>query len=104
MWRRSHQQPLSKLLTEFFTQHVDEKLGPKTIESDHEQAAYLDPDLLSMVINEITSLHPNREWVRLSKCGGHTRKDRTSRPLSAKTARNIQASSPARWPARFAGD
>ena len=37
---------LSSLLEEFFTQHVDEKLAPKTIERYHEQAAYLDPELL----------------------------------------------------------
>jgi len=42
-----------------------------------------------MTLTEITSLHLNREWVRLSKSGGHTRKDRTPRPLSAKTVRNI---------------
>jgi integrase len=80
---------LTKLLTEFFTQHVDQNLAPKTVERYHEQAAYLHQDLLSMTITEITPLHLNREWVRLSKCGGHTRKDRTPRPLSAKTTRNI---------------
>ena len=42
-----------------------------------------------MTITEITSLHLNREWVRLAKIGGHTRKERTLRPLSAKTFRNI---------------
>src|SRR3954468_8207717 len=36
---------LSMLLNDFFTQHVDEKLAPKTIERYHEQAAYLDADL-----------------------------------------------------------
>jgi hypothetical protein len=80
---------LAELLTEFFGQHVDEKLAPKTVERYHEQASYLHQELLSMTISEITSLHLNREWVRLSKCGGHTRKDRTPRPLSAKTVRNI---------------
>lgn len=80
---------LTQLLNEFFTQHVDEKLAPKTVERYHEQAAYLHHDLLSMTITEITPLHLNREWVRLVKCGGHTRKDQTPRPLSAKTVRNI---------------
>src|SRR5450432_282538 len=80
---------LMQLLTEFFAQHVDERLAPKTRKRYHEQAAYLHQDLLSMTITEITSLHLNREWVRLARCGGHTRKDRTVRPLSAKTVRNI---------------
>jgi integrase len=80
---------LSALLEEFFRQHVDEKLAPKTIERYHEQAAYLDPALLQMALTEITPLHLNREWSRLQKCGGHTRKEKKPRPLSAKTVRNI---------------
>jgi integrase len=79
---------LSALLQEFFTQHVDEKLAPKTIERYHQQAAYLHEDLLAMPIPEITPLHLNREWARLFKCGGHTRQN-TPRSLSAKTVRNI---------------
>lgn len=31
----------------------------------------------------------NREWNRLLKCGGHTRKSKAPRPMSAKTVRNI---------------
>ena len=77
------------LLSEFFRQHVDVKLAPKTIERYHEQAAYLDPVLLQMLISEITPLHLSREWLRLLKSGGHTRKEKTPRPLSAKTVRNI---------------
>ena len=52
------------LLEEFFRQHVDETLAPKTIERYHEQAAYLDPELLAMPIEEINPLHLNREWKR----------------------------------------
>jgi integrase len=77
------------LLEEFFRQHVDEKLAPKTVERYHEQAAYLHQDLLAMPIAEIRPLHLNREGARLLKNGGHTRKDRTPRPMSAKTVRNI---------------
>jgi integrase len=79
---------LSKLLEEFFTHHVDEKLAPKTVERYHQQAAYIHQDLLAMPIAEITPLHLNREWTRLSKCGGHTRKG-VPRPMSPKTVRNI---------------
>ena len=80
---------LAQLLMEFFAQHVDENLAPKTVERYHQQAAYLHVDLLSMTITEVTSLHLHREWVRLSKSSGHTCKDRTPRQLSAKTLRNI---------------
>jgi hypothetical protein len=77
------------LLEEFLRQHVDEKLAPKTIERYHEQAAYLDPELLTMPIADITSLHLTREWNRLLKRGGHHRRTKQPRPLSAKTVRNI---------------
>lgn len=80
---------LSDLLDEFFRRHVDEKLAPKTAERYHEQAAYLDQEILAMPLLEIKPLHLNREWDRLLKCGGHTRKTKAPRPLSAKTVRNI---------------
>ena len=80
---------LAMLLEEFFTQHVDKKLAPKTIERYHEQAACLNPELLAMPLADITPLHLNREWNRLLQSGGRTRRDKTPRPLSAKTVRNI---------------
>jgi integrase len=42
-----------------------------------------------MPLAEITPLHLNREWGRLLKSGGHTRKAKMPRPMSAKTVRNI---------------
>ena len=42
-----------------------------------------------MPIVQICPLHLNREWTRLLQCGGHTRKTKTPRPMSAKTVRNI---------------
>jgi integrase len=80
---------LAMLLAEFFRQHVDKRLAPKTIERYHEQSAYLDPTLLSMPIAEITPLHLAREWQRLLSGGGHHRKTKAPRPLSAKTVRNV---------------
>jgi integrase len=80
---------LQNLLDEFMAQHAKEKLAPKTIERYSETAAYLNPELLKMPITDITPLHLNREWTRLLKCGGHTRKKKTPRPMSAKTVRNM---------------
>jgi integrase len=80
---------LAMLLEEFFRQHVDQKLAPKTIERYHEQAACLCADLLNMPIAEITPLHLSREWHRLLESGGHHRRTKAPRPLSAKTVRNI---------------
>lgn len=80
---------LATLLQEFLRQHVEEKLAPKTIERYHELAACLAPELLAMSLAEITPLHLNREWTRLLKSGGHHRRTKKARSLSAKTVRNI---------------
>ena len=77
------------LLHEFFQQHVEKKLAPKTVERYREQAAYLSPELLAMPLADITPLHLSREWNRLLQCGGRTRRDKTPRPLSAKSVRSI---------------
>ena len=80
---------LAMLMEEFFAQHVDKKLAPKTVERYHEQAAYLHPVLLAMPLAEIMPLHLDREWRRLLDSGGHHRRTKASRPLSAKTVRNV---------------
>src|SRR3984885_4765007 len=80
---------LAMLLREFFCQHAEEKLAPKTIERYRELAAYLAPELLAMPLGEITPLHLSREWNRLLKSGGHHRKTKQARPLSRKTVRHI---------------
>jgi integrase len=80
---------LTQLLNEFFVQHVDDNLAPKTAERYHEQAAYIDPGLLAMPLVDITPLHLNREWKRLLASGGHHRHTKAPRPLSRKTVRNI---------------
>jgi hypothetical protein len=77
------------LLVEFFAQHVDDNLVPKTAERYHDQASYIDPGLLAMPLADITPLHLNREWKRLLAGGGHHRRTKAPRPLSKKTVRNI---------------
>jgi integrase len=80
---------LRMLFREFFHQHAEEKLAPKTIERYRELATYLGPELLAMPLGEITPLHLSREWTRLLKTGGHHRKTKHARPLSSKTVRHI---------------
>ena len=80
---------LTMLLEEFLREHAEKKLAPKTVERYREQASYLSAELLGMSIEEIKPLHLSREWSRLRESGGHTRRDKTPRPLSAKSVRNI---------------
>jgi integrase len=80
---------LAILLDEFFAQHVDGELAPKTAERYHDQVAYLHPNLLKMSLGEITPFHLSREWKRLLASGGHHRRTKAPRPLSKKTVQNI---------------
>src|ERR1022692_1868399 len=80
---------LAMLLVEFFAQHVDDNLAPKTAERYHDQASYIDPGLLAMPLADITPLHLDRELKRLLAGGGHHRRTKDPRPLSKKTVRNI---------------
>jgi integrase len=77
------------LLDQFFSEYAEKKLQSKTVEGYREQAAYLAPELLALPISEITPLRLRREWDRLLECGGHARKTKAPRPLSAKMVRNI---------------
>lgn len=40
-------------------------------------------------MTDITPLHLSREWTRILKSGGHTRKKKEPRPMKPKTVRNI---------------
>lgn len=80
---------LAMLLLEFFAQHVDVDLAPKTAERYHEQVAYLHPQLLDMPLTEIKPLLLSREWKRLLECGGHHRRTKRPRSLSDKYVQNI---------------
>ena len=80
---------LSDMLEQFFTEHCEGRLSSKTIERYREQAAYLNPALLAMPLSGVRPLHLSQEWNRLLQSGGHHRKTKAPRPLSAKTVRNI---------------
>ena len=80
---------LAMLLAEFMKQYAEDNLAPKTIERYEEMAEYLSPELLGMTIGEITPLDLSREWARLLKSGGHTRRTKEARPMKPKTVRNI---------------
>ena len=80
---------LAMLLAEFMKQHAEETLAPKTVERYREMIGYLAPELRTMSLAAITPLHLSREWTRLLKCGGHTRKSKSPRPMKPKTVRNI---------------
>jgi len=80
---------LAMLLAEFMKHHAEENLAPKTIERYREMAAYIAPELLAMNMTEITPLHFSREWTRLLKSGGHSRKTKAPRAMKPKTVRNI---------------
>jgi integrase len=84
---------LAGLLGEYFADQDRKpegmRIASKTLERYRELAAYLSPELTALPLTEITPPRLNREWSRLLQAGGHHRKTKEARPLSAKTVRNI---------------
>lgn len=80
---------LRELIEEFFREHGERELAPKTLARYRDHAAALSPAVLEMRLPEVTPLHMTREWSRLSREGGRDRQTKTARSLSAKSVRNI---------------
>jgi len=80
---------LRGLIEDFCKEHGEKNLAAKTVERYRETVGYINADLLSMPMGEITPLHFTREWNRLREKGGHHRKTKAARPLSGKTVRDI---------------
>ncbi len=73
----------------FLNDHAAKNLAPKTTERYRELAAYLSADLTAAPVATITALDLHREWNRLLESGGHHRKTKEPRSLSAKTVRHV---------------
>jgi hypothetical protein len=95
---------LGTLLEEFFAQHVDSELAPKTAERYHDQSAYLDPALLDPPLADISPLHLSREWKRLLESGGHDRRTKASRPFLRRRFKTSQVSFLVHSSMRSSGD
>lgn len=84
---------LGGLLNEYFADQERKpegmRISSKTLERYRELAAYLSPEITALPLNEVTPPRLNREWTRLLENGGHHRKTKEARSLSAKTVRNI---------------
>jgi integrase len=84
---------LAGLLGEYFADQERKpdgmRIASKTLERYRELAAYLSPELTALPLAEVTAPRLNREWTRLLEWGGHHRKTKAPRALSAKTVRNI---------------
>lgn len=80
-----------KTLAGLISMWIEDQQGgwsPKTAERYREMVAYLSPSVTSVMIGEVTALKLHEEWKRLLASGGHTRKEKTPRPLSSKTVKN----------------
>ena len=79
------------MLEKLFALHCNgpDPLATKTTQRYRESLPYLDPKLLSTPPGEIRNVQWTAEWTRLLNSGGHTRRDKTPRPLSPKSVRGI---------------
>ena len=82
--------PLPKTLRDMLDEFLSStSVQPKALERYRELAAYLSPELCALPLAEVRPQHLAGEWKRLLASGGHHRKTKALRPLSAKTVRNI---------------
>jgi integrase len=79
---------LHRCIEQFFSDRGPE-LSPKTLDRYKELIGYLHVDLLALPVGDVTAMALHMEWKRLRESGGHHRRTRAARPLSAKTVRNI---------------
>src|SRR5215472_9610084 len=84
---------LGSLLSEYLADQERKpegmRIASKTLERYRELTGYLSPSITALPLSEVTPPRLNREWTRLLENGGRHRKTKQSRPLSAKTVRNI---------------
>jgi integrase len=80
---------LRQFLDEWLDQHASRKCSPKTVERYRQLLDYLQPDLTSVRLSKVTTLELEREYNRLRDGGGHDRKTKSPRPLSARTVRHV---------------
>jgi len=78
---------LRELIARFFEEHTG--LAPKTAERYRDHAEALSAELRNLAISDVTTLRLTQEWARLAREGGHHRRTKAVRPLSAKSVRNI---------------
>jgi integrase len=84
---------LDLLMEKFLALHCEgpDPLAGKTVQRYRDHKTYLSSDLLARAPEQITRVDFTAEWKRLLAFGGRTRRDKTPRPLSARTVRHIAA-------------
>jgi integrase len=80
---------LGEFLDEWLREYADKKCSPKTVERYRQLADYVRPHVGDVKLQEITALMLHRVFNKLKESGGHNRKTKLPRPLSAKTVRHI---------------
>jgi len=89
--RKLDQSPrtLGALVSVWLTDHAERHWSPKTVERYRQLSAYLDAELCARDIRDIDPLILEKEWSRLLDSGGHHRRTKKPRPLSARTVRAV---------------
>jgi len=77
------------LMQEWFREHAERHCQPKTVERYRELVAYALPHIGAVQVGALSPLLLERLFNQLKDSGGHNRKTKAPRPLSAKTVRNI---------------
>lgn len=76
-------------LKDWFKEHAERNCTPKTVERYHQLAAYVLPHIGATKLQDLSALALERVLNGVKDSGGHNRKTKAARPLSAKTVRHI---------------
>jgi integrase len=76
-------------MQEWFNEHAEQKVTPKTLERYKELAAYTYPHIGNVRLQDITTLMMQRVFNKVKESGGKNRKTKKCRPLAPKTVRHI---------------
>ena len=76
-------------LQESFREHAERNCTPKTVERYRQLAAYILPHIGTTKLQNLSALALERIFNCLKDAGGWNRKEKSPRPLSAKTVRHI---------------
>jgi integrase len=72
-----------------FMETAAARCSPKTLERYKSLVEYLHPDVLATALGQVNTLQLEREFERLRQAGGHHRRTKEARPLSARTVRSV---------------
>jgi len=82
---------LRDYLDSWLKNHAERNCERSTVDRYRRLLDHIHKDVMETPIQELTPLQLEREFYRIKDCGGHHRKTKKARPVSAKTVKHVAA-------------